>query len=150
MEDGTQPKNYVIDMDGVLMRGAAPIPGAAEFIGRLEERGAKFLLLTNNSLFTPRDLRLRLEKSGLKVPVESIYTSAMATAQFLDSQNPNGTAFVIGGVATVLTGVVAAAHLQRRRLRAGARVRAASMPCEPVCEEPPEVDEEPTEVEEPA
>ena len=104
MDDGTQPKNYVIDMDGVLMRGAAPIPGAAEFIGRLEERGAKFLLLTNNSLFTPRDLRLRLENSGLKVPVESIYTSAMATAQFLDSQNPDGTAFVIGesGLTTAL------------------------------------------------
>jgi NagD protein len=91
-------------MDGVLMRGAAPIPGAAEFVGRLEERGAKFLLLTNNSLFTPRDLRLRLEKSGLKVPVESIYTSAMATANFLDSQNPDGTAFVIGesGLTTAL------------------------------------------------
>jgi len=58
------------------------------------------------------------------------------------------TAFVIGGVATVLTGMVAAAHLQRRRLRARARVRAASMPCEPVCEEPPEVDEEPPEVDE--
>lgn len=104
MEDGARPKNYFIDMDGVLMRGAAPIPGAAEFIGRLEERGAKFLLLTNNSLFTPRDLRLRLENSGLKVPVESIYTSAMATAQFLDSQSPNGTAFVIGesGLTTAL------------------------------------------------
>ncbi len=90
------PKNYFIDMDGVLMRGAAPIPGAAEFIGRLSERGAKFLLLTNNSLFTPRDLRLRLARSGLEVPAEAIYTSAMATARFLHSQSPEGTAFVIG------------------------------------------------------
>lgn len=58
----TQPKNYFIDMDGVLMRGAAPIPGATNFIKRLIEREAKFLLLTNNSLYTPRDLRLRLDK----------------------------------------------------------------------------------------
>ncbi|HZB82716.1 MAG TPA: HAD-IIA family hydrolase [Rubrobacteraceae bacterium] len=98
------PKNYFIDMDGVLMRGAAPIPGAPEFIGKLKERGANFLLLTNNSMYTPRDLRLRLERSGLEVPVESIYTSAMATARFLHSQHPEGTAYVIGesGLSTAL------------------------------------------------
>src|SRR5918911_181459 len=84
------PKNYFIDMDGVLMRGAAPIPGAPEFIGKLKERGANFLLLTNNSMYTPRDLRLRLERSGLQVPAGSIYTSAMATARFLHSQHPEG------------------------------------------------------------
>jgi NagD protein len=63
------------------MRGAALIPGAADFVGRLEERGAKFLLLTNNSMYTPRALQLRLEHSGLRVPTDSIYTSAMATAR---------------------------------------------------------------------
>ena len=86
------------------MRGAVPIPGAAEFLGRILDRGAQFLLLTNNSLFTPRDLRLRLARSGLKVPAESIYTSAMATASFLDSQHPEGTAYVIGesGLTTAL------------------------------------------------
>jgi NagD protein len=104
MADRSQPKNYFIDMDGVLMRGAAPILGAADFIRRLVERGAKFLLLTNNSLYTPRDLRLRLERSGLEVPSESIYTSAIATAQFLHSQHPEGTAYVIGesGLTTAL------------------------------------------------
>jgi NagD protein len=91
-------------MDGVLMRGAAPIPGAADFVGRLEERGAKFLLLTNNSMYTPRALQLRLENSGLRVPTDSIYTSAMATARFLQSQDPDGTAYAIGesGLTTAL------------------------------------------------
>ena len=100
----SSPKSYFIDMDGVLMRGAVPIPGAPEFIGRLAERGANFLLLTNNSMYTPRDLRLRLERSGLPVPAESIYTSAMATARFLHSQHPEGTAYVIGesGLTTAL------------------------------------------------
>ena len=86
------------------MRGAAPIPGAADFVGRLEERGAKFLLLTNNSMYTPRALQLRLENSGLRVPTDSIYTSAMATARFLQSQDPDGTAYAIGesGLTTAL------------------------------------------------
>ena len=98
------PKSYFIDMDGVLMRGAAPIPGAADFVGRLEERGAKFLLLTNNSMYTPRALQLRLENSGLRVPSDAIYTSAMATARFLQSQDPDGTAYAIGesGLTTAL------------------------------------------------
>ena len=86
------------------MRGATPIPGAADFVGRLEERGARFLLLTNNSMYTPRALQLRLERSGLRVPTDSIYTSAMATARFLQSQDPDGTAYAIGesGLTTAL------------------------------------------------
>lgn len=90
------PKNYLIDMDGVLVRGKEPIPGADTFIARLEERGAKYLVLTNNPLWTPRDLSYRLSFSGLKIPPERIFTSALATARFLHSQRPNGTAYVIG------------------------------------------------------
>ncbi len=98
------PKNYLIDMDGVLMRGPTPIPGAAEFIQRLQARNAKFLVLTNNSIYTPRDLQLRLHRSGLDIPSSSIYTSALATANFLNSQHPKGTAYAIGesGLTTAL------------------------------------------------
>ncbi|GAB4434285.1 MAG: HAD-IIA family hydrolase [Chloroflexi bacterium OHK40] len=91
-------KNYLIDMDGVLVRGSQPVPGANEFIQRLRERGARFLVLTNNPLYTPRDLAARLERIGLQIPPEAIYTSALATAQFLKSQLPHGTAYVIGDV----------------------------------------------------
>ncbi|HEU4324107.1 MAG TPA: HAD-IIA family hydrolase [Roseiflexaceae bacterium] len=98
------PKNYLIDMDGVLVRGSQPIPGANEFLQRLQAAGAKFLVLTNNSLYTPRDLQVRLQRTGLDVPPDAIYTSAMATAQFLHSQHPGGSAFVIGeaGLTTAL------------------------------------------------
>ncbi len=100
----SRPKNYLIDMDGVLVRGNVPIPGAAEFIARLLEREARFLILTNNSLYTPADLQLRLQRIGLDLPDGHIYTSALATAQFLHSQRPRGTAFVIGeaGLTTAL------------------------------------------------
>ncbi len=91
-----KPKNYLIDMDGVLVRGRQMIPGADRFIERLRARGAEYLVLTNNSLYTPRDLAHRLQALGLDIPSERIFTSAMATASFLRSQRPNGKAFVIG------------------------------------------------------
>jgi len=89
-------KNYLIDMDGVLVTGKTLIPGAERFIERLLAKDIKFLILTNNSLYTQRDLEHRLNTLELKVPAERIFTSAIATARFLQSQRPNGTAFVIG------------------------------------------------------
>ncbi|MEW6567055.1 MAG: HAD-IIA family hydrolase [Chloroflexota bacterium] len=88
--------NYLIDMDGVLVSGDSLIPGADAFIERLKKRGAGYLVLTNNPMYTPRDLSHRLNSMGLDVPPELIFTSALATARFLQSQMPNGKAFVIG------------------------------------------------------
>lgn len=98
------PKSYICDMDGVLVRGSQVIPGANEFIARLQAAGSKFLVLTNNSLYTQRDLQVRLTRMGLNVPPEAIYTSAMATAQFLATQHPGGSAYVVGeaGLTTAL------------------------------------------------
>src|SRR6478609_8676141 len=89
---------WLTDMDGVLVREEHALPGAAEFLERLVTRDRRFLVLTNNSIFTPRDLAARLARSGLKVPEESIWTSALATADFLNDQHPLGSAFVIGEV----------------------------------------------------
>ena len=90
------PRSYIIDMDGVIVKGNSLIPGAEDFLARLEAAGAEYLILTNNPLYTPQDLQHRLQTLGLKIPVRRFYTSAMATARFLDSQRPKGTAFVIG------------------------------------------------------
>src|SRR4051794_22630240 len=89
-------ETWLTDMDGVLVHEDVPIPGAQEFIERLKASGRRFLVLTNNSIFTPRDLRARLIGSGIDVPEEAIWTSALATAQFLADQRPGGTAYVIG------------------------------------------------------
>jgi len=91
-----EPKSYLIDMDGVLVSGRTIIPGADQFLGRLTARGAKYLVLTNNPLYTPGDLAHRLQTTGLDIPSDRLFTAAMATAQFLQSQKPNGQAFVIG------------------------------------------------------
>jgi NagD protein len=95
---------WLMDMDGVLVHEETAIPGADRFLARLRELGLPFLVLTNNSIYTRRDLAARLASSGLEVPEEAIWTSAMATADFLGSQRPNGTAFVIGeaGLTTAL------------------------------------------------
>lgn len=78
------------------MRGNQPIPGAQEFIERLTDAQARFAVLTNNPMYSPRDLQHRLATAGLRLPAERLFTSAMATAQFLHSQMPGGSAFVVG------------------------------------------------------
>lgn len=97
-------RSWLMDMDGVLVHEEQAIPGAPEFVGRLKTHGIPFLVLTNNSIYTRRDLAARLRMTGLDVPEQAIWTSALATAAFLEAQRPGGTAFVIGeaGLTTAL------------------------------------------------
>ncbi|MFC4376011.1 HAD-IIA family hydrolase [Nocardia halotolerans] len=96
--------SYLTDMDGVLVHEDQLIPGADAFLAELRGNEIPFLVLTNNSIRTPRDLQARLRHTGLDIPEESIWTSALATATFLDDQRPNGTAYVVGesGLTTAL------------------------------------------------
>ncbi|MFN4907191.1 MAG: HAD-IIA family hydrolase [Planctomycetota bacterium] len=95
---------YLIDMDGVIYRGGELIPGADTFISQLQSLDVPFLFLTNNSQRTRRDVAKKLERLGIRVSESHVYTCAMATARFLASQKPNGTAYVIGegGLLTAL------------------------------------------------
>lgn len=104
MKDREPVSSWLTDMDGVLIHEGVMIPGADEFIAKLRDKGFPFLVLTNNSIYTPRDLRARLLATGIDLPEENIWTSALATAQFLDSQRPGGSAYVIGeaGLTTAL------------------------------------------------
>jgi NagD protein len=97
-------RSWLMDMDGVLVHEEQAIPGADRFLARLRERETPFLVLTNNSIYTRRDLAARLRASGLEVPEEAIWTSALATARFLEDQRPGGSAYVIGeaGLTTAL------------------------------------------------
>jgi len=83
-------------MDGVLVEGTRIIPGADLFINKLIQQERKFLLLTNNPMYTPRDLAHRLQAVGISIEEHQIFTSALATASFLQRQRPNGKAFVMG------------------------------------------------------
>ncbi|UQX87328.1 HAD-IIA family hydrolase [Jatrophihabitans telluris] len=104
MTERRKAESWLTDMDGVLVHEGHALDGAAEFLERLKQAQRPFLVLTNNSIFTPRDLSARLARSGLVVPEESIWTSALATAVFLSDQLPGGSAYVIGeaGLTTAL------------------------------------------------
>ena len=105
MADRSKITTWLTDMDGVLVHEGHVLPGATELINQWESTGTPFLVLTNNSIYTPRDLSARLRAGGLNVPEDRIWTSALATAAFLKSQNPTGTAYVIGE-----TGLTQALH----------------------------------------
>jgi NagD protein len=100
----TEIKSWLTDMDGVLVHESEALPGAADLLRKWKDDGTPFLVLTNNSIFTARDLSARLRASGLEVPEDRIWTSALATADFLKSQKPGGSAYVIGeaGILTAL------------------------------------------------
>lgn len=96
--------SYLTDMDGVLHREGDVIPGAGEFIRALRSEGIEYMVLTNNSMQTPRDLSAKLQRMGLEIEEERIWTSATATARFLSQQAGEASAYVIGeaGLTTAL------------------------------------------------
>jgi len=105
MRERSEIISWLTDMDGVLWHEGKAIPGAPELIKKWIEDGTKFLVLTNNSIYTPHDLSIRLKSGGLNVPEYLIYTSAMPTAVFLAQPSPKSTAYVIGE-----NGLISAMH----------------------------------------
>lgn len=96
--------SWLTDMDGVLVHDDVALPGAAEFLVALKRTERSFLVLTNNSIFTPRDLSARLVRSGIDLAEENIWTSALSTAAFMEDQAPGATVYAIGeaGLTTAL------------------------------------------------
>ena len=83
MRDPADIECWLTDMDGVLVHENHEVPGASDLINRWVDTSKRFLVLTNNSIFTPRDLAARMQGSGLTVPEDNIWTSALATAKLL-------------------------------------------------------------------
>jgi NagD protein len=102
--NGMATVGFLLDMDGVIYRGSRLVPGASDFITRLRNHGIPFRFLTNNSQRARRDVALKLHRLGIEASENEVFTCAMATARFLASQKPNGTAYVIGehGLAAAL------------------------------------------------
>ncbi|WP_027109101.1 TIGR01457 family HAD-type hydrolase [Lacticigenium naphthae] len=89
-------KGYLVDLDGTMYRGTDPIPEAPDFIQRLRKANIPFLFLTNNSTSRPSEVQRRLvDRFGIEAYKEEIYTTSLATADFL-SKRGGKTVYVIG------------------------------------------------------
>jgi len=96
LESLRKKRGFFCDMDGVIYHGNHLLPGAKRFVNWLKSENKKFLFLTNSSERSPRELKEKLDRLGISVDLNHFYTSALATASFLASQRPNGSAYVIG------------------------------------------------------
>lgn len=99
MENIKNKMGFICDMDGVIYHGNKILDGVTEFINWMQSNDKKFVFLTNSSERTPHELSMKLERMGLHISADHFYTSAMATAEFLHSQKPESTAYVIGEAA---------------------------------------------------
>ena len=99
MKEIKEKIGFICDMDGVIYHGNKILDGVAEFVNWMLDNDKRFVFLTNSPERTPHELSMKLERMGLSVPAKHFYTSAMATAEFLYSQNPGCTAYVIGEAA---------------------------------------------------
>jgi NagD protein len=87
---------FLIDMDGVIYTGDRLIPGADQFINNLIKHDIPFTFITNNSQRTRLEVVRKLKKLGIDVPLDKVYTSAMATGEFISNNSTDPTAFVLG------------------------------------------------------
>ncbi len=99
MQEILNKAGFICDMDGVIYHGNRVLDGVTDFVNWMIENNKRFVFLTNSSERTPHELAMKLERMGLKVTADHFYTSAMATAEFLNSQRPGCTAYVIGEAA---------------------------------------------------
>ena len=96
MEKLAEKKGFICDMDGVIYHGNRLLPGVPEFLNWLKDNNKNYLFLTNSAQYTPKELQMKLARMGLEVDESHFYTSALATANFLKSQSPGCSAYVMG------------------------------------------------------
>ncbi|MBH8598954.1 MULTISPECIES: TIGR01457 family HAD-type hydrolase [unclassified Thermoactinomyces] len=89
-------KGYFIDLDGTLYRGTELIPEALEFVRELDQKGIPHLYLTNNSSRTPEQVADKLRQFGFPARPGQVYTTALATAQYVQENFPDARVYVIG------------------------------------------------------
>lgn len=97
-------QGYIIDLDGTLYRGSAPLPHAADFINALRRTGSPYVLMTNNSMRTPEEVAAHLNRLGIPADGGEVLTSAQATVRYLDTLNAGRNVYCIGegGLKTAL------------------------------------------------
>lgn len=90
-------QGYLIDLDGTIYLGEEVIPSGKRFIERLQERNLPFLFVTNNSSRLPEAVQKRLsDKFDIHVNIDQIYTSSLATKDYMKKLNKGLKVYAIG------------------------------------------------------
>ncbi|PTY78562.1 HAD family hydrolase [Heyndrickxia sporothermodurans] len=99
-----QYKGYLIDLDGTMYRGSEKIDAAGDFIHRLKAKGIPYLFVTNNSSRTPEQVAKKLCDFDIPTQANQVFTTSMATAEYIYKQKKDGTVYAIGeeGLKTAL------------------------------------------------
>ena len=88
----------LVDLDGVVYRGADPVPGVAAVLADRAVRGDDVVYVTNNSMHYRTDYQTRLAAMGAPVSPETVVSSARATASYLREHDPDiRRVLVLGG-----------------------------------------------------
>lgn len=91
-------KSLILDMDGVIWRGEAPLGDLAAIFNRIRERGLRFVFATNNGTYTSEQYVNRLAGLGVHVEPWQVITSAQAVTHVLSRKfSPGSRIFMIGG-----------------------------------------------------
>lgn len=91
-----QYKGFLIDLDGTMYKGTEKIEAAGRFVHELKRRGLPYLFVTNNSSRTPSQVAEKMRDFNIPTEDHQIFTSALATANYLHHLKPNATVYVIG------------------------------------------------------
>lgn len=90
-------QGLITDIDGVLLRGARPLPGLNTFFDFLKSQDIPFILVTNNSTVDPLIYVRKLATFGVSITLENVLTCAMATGAYLRREFvPESRAYVVG------------------------------------------------------
>ncbi|WP_066291352.1 TIGR01457 family HAD-type hydrolase [Bacillus sp. FJAT-29937] len=89
-------KGYLIDLDGTMYRGTELIKEAADFVHQLRKRDIPYLFVTNNSSRTPAQVAEKLRQFTIPATDEQVFTTSMATANYIYEQKQDASVYVIG------------------------------------------------------
>ncbi|WHY91097.1 TIGR01457 family HAD-type hydrolase [Neobacillus cucumis] len=97
-------QGYLIDLDGTMYKGTERIEAAADFVKKLANKGIPYLFVTNNSSRTPAQVAEKLREFDIPAEEHQVFTTSMATANYIFSQKPDASVYVIGeeGIQTAI------------------------------------------------
>ncbi len=87
----------LFDLDGVVYLGPDAVPGAADGIRGLRERGVQVGFVTNNAARSPNEVADHLDELGIPATPSDVVTSSQAVARLMAHDLPAGSPVLVAG-----------------------------------------------------